>query len=159
VAHLTQNGVAPIIAGSVMSIEALINSMARLVGGMLTRYVNARILLIASLTSLVIGLVALGTARDLPMMLVYAAGIGIGFGLSNFAATILLLDYFGRRPYLELFSTVNLIGTVGAVAPTLAGMTRDQTGAFTPFLFGLAAVVAVIMLAVLSMRPPHRSAA
>ena len=43
------------------------------------------------------------------MMLVYAAGIGIGYGLTLFSATILLLDYFGRGPYLELFSTVNLI--------------------------------------------------
>ena len=159
VAHLTQNGVAPIIAGSIMSVEALINSMARLAGGILTRYVSARALLVAALISMVIGLLALAVARDLPMMLVYAAGIGIGFGLSTFAATILLLDYYGRGPYLELFSAVNLIGTVGAVAPTLAGFTRDQTGAFTPFFFGLAAVVTLVMVTVLLMRAPRRSAA
>lgn len=159
VAHLTQHGVAPLIAGSIMSVEALINSLARLAGGLLTRYVGARTLLVASLTSLVIGLVALAVARDLPMMLIYAAGIGIGFGLSTFAATILLLDYYGRGPYLELFSAVNLIGTVGAVAPTLAGMTRDETGAFTPFLFGLAGMVALVMMAVVLMRAPHKARA
>jgi MFS family permease len=159
VAHLTQHGVAPVIAASIMSVEALINSMARLAGGILTRYVGARALLVAALTSLVIGLLALALARDLPMMLVYAAGIGIGFGLSTFAATILLLDYFGRGPYLELFSAVNLIGTLGAVAPTLAGLTRDQTGAFTPFFVGLAAVVSLVMVGVLLMRAPHRRAA
>jgi cyanate permease len=89
------------------------------------------------------------------MMLVYAAGIGIGYGMTLFAATILLLDYFGRGPYLELYSTVNLISTVGAVAPTLAGVTRDQTGSFTVFFVGLAALVALVLLAVLMMRPPH----
>jgi MFS family permease len=159
VAHLTQHGVAAVIAGSMVSVEALLNSAARLTGGILSRFVRARTLLAAALVSLVIGLLALAAARDLPMMLLYAAGIGIGFGLANFAATILLLDYFGRGAYLELFSAVNLIGTVGAVAPTLAGIARDRIGTFTPFLSGLAVLVALVMLAVMMMRPPLKRAA
>ncbi|HWU56492.1 MAG TPA: MFS transporter [Rhizomicrobium sp.] len=155
VAHLTEHGVAAVIAGSMMSVEALVNSSARFAGGVLTRFVSAKTLLCASLICLVAGMLALSVARDLPMMLVYAAGIGIGYGLTLFASTILLLDYFGRGPYLELYSTVNLISTVGAVAPTLAGLTRDQTGGFAPFFVGLAILVAVVMLAVMLMRPPH----
>jgi len=155
VAHLTQHGVAAAVAISMMSVEGLLNSGARLAGGILTRFVGARTLLAVSLAALIIGLLALSTARDLPMMLVYAAGIGIGYGLTFFAATILLLDYFGRGPYLELFATVNLIATVGAVAPTLAGLTRDQTGSFTPFFIGLAVLVALVLLAVILMRRPH----
>jgi MFS family permease len=158
VAHLMQHGVAPLVAGGIMSVEALVNSAARLAGGILSRFVSARALLAAALVSLVVGLLALSVARDLPMMLLYAAGIGAGFGLANFAATILLLDYYGRGPYLELFSAVNLISTIGAVAPTLAGFTRDQTGAFTPFLVGLAVLVGLVMLAVALMRAPHKSA-
>ena len=157
-AHLTQHGVAAVVAASMVSVEALCNSAARLTGGVLSRFVGAKPLLVAALISLVIGLLALSVARDLPMMLLYAAGIGIGFGLANFAATILLLDYFGRRPYLELFSAVNLIGTIGAVAPTLAGLARDRIGTFTPFLVGLAILVALVMLTVTVMRPPHKSA-
>jgi len=159
VAHLTQHGVAAVIAGSMVSVEALLNSAARLAGGILSRFVRAKTLLAAALVSLVIGLLALAAARDLPMMLLYAAGIGIGFGLANFAATILLLDYFGRGPYLELFSAVNLIGTIGAVAPTLAGVARDRIGTFTLFLIGLAVLVALVMLTVMLMRPPHKRAA
>ena len=155
VAHLTQHGVAAIIAGGMMSVEALVNSSARFAGGVLTRFVSAKTLLCVSLTCLVAGMLALGAARDMPMMLVYAAGIGIGYGLTLFASTILLLDYFGRGPYLELYSAVNLISTVGAVAPTLAGVTRDQTGSFTPFFIGLAILVALVLLAVAWMRPPH----
>ena len=155
VAHLTQHGVAAAIAISMMSVEGLVNSGARLAGGILTRFVGAKTLLAVSLASLIVGLLALSTARDVPMMLVYAAGIGIGYGLTFFAASILLLDYFGRGPYLELFATVNLIATVGAVAPTLAGLTRDQTGTFTPFFMGLSALVALVLLAVIAMRRPH----
>jgi len=155
VAHLTQHGVAAALAAGIMSVEALLNSSARFIGGILTRFVGAKSLLIVSLASLIIGLLALSVARDLPMMLVYAAGIGVGYGLTLFAATILLLDYFGRGPYLELFSTVNLISTIGAVAPTLAGLTRDHTGGFTPFFIGLSVLVALVLLAVVMMRAPH----
>lgn len=156
VAHLTQHGVAAAVAAGIMSIEALLNSGARLAGGILTRFVGAKSLLIVSLASLIAGLLALSVARDLPMMLIYAAGIGIGYGLTLFAATILLLDYFGRGPYLELFSTVNLISTIGAVAPTLAGLTRDHTGGFTPFFIGLSLLVALVLVAVVMMRAPHK---
>jgi MFS transporter, OFA family, oxalate/formate antiporter len=156
VAHLTQHGVAAVIAGSMMSVEALLNSSARFIGGILTRFVSVKVMLCISLTSLVVGLLALGVARDVPMMMLYAAGIGIGYGLTLFSATILLLDYFGRGPYLELFSTVNLISTVGAAAPTLAGLTRDETGGFMPFFVVLAVLVALVLLAVLTMRPPHK---
>jgi MFS transporter, OFA family, oxalate/formate antiporter len=155
VAHLTQHGVVLAVAGGMMSVEALLNAGARLAGGILTRFVSAKTLLAVSLFSLVVGLLALGAARDVPMMLVYAAGIGIGYGLTFFAASILLLDYFGRGPYLELFAAVNLISTVGAVAPTLAGLTRDQVGSFTPFFVVLAVLVALVLLAVIMMRAPH----
>jgi len=155
VAHLTQVGVTAAMAGNMMSLQALINAGARLAGGILTRFVSAKTLLVASLGCLVMGLLALGAARDVPLMLIYAIGIGIGYGLTFFAASILLLDYFGRGPYLELFATVNLISTAGAVAPTLAGLTRDQTGAFTPFFVGLSVLVGLVMLAVMAMRAPH----
>jgi len=155
VAHLTQYGVPLAVAGGMMSAEALLNAGARLAGGILTRFVSAKTLLAVSLGCLMVGLLALGAARDVPMMLVYAAGIGIGYGLTFFAASILLLDYFGRGPYLELFAAVNLISTVGAVAPTLAGLTRDHTGSFTPFFLGLSVLVALVLLAVIMMRTPH----
>lgn len=156
VPHLIQHGASPVVAGSMLSVSALLNAGARLAGGILARFVNAHILLVLALLLLAGGLVALGMAHDLPMMLLYAAGIGIGYGLTFFASTILLLDYFGRAPNLELYSTVNLISTVGAVAPALAGLTRDTTGAFTPFFLVLAAGVLMVMVAVVVMRPPHR---
>lgn len=159
VAHLGEHGVGAVMAGSMMSVEAVLNAGARLAGGILNRYVSAKLLLVAALVCLIAGLLALGVARDVPMLLVYAAGIGIGFGLTFFAATILLLDYFGRGPYLELFATVNLISTSGAVAPTLAGLSRDHTGSFVPFFVGLSVLIGLVTLAVVFMRPPQKSVA
>jgi MFS family permease len=159
VAHLTQHGVAAAVAGGMMSIEALFNSGARLFGGLAQKYVNARLLLALALACLIGGLLALSAARDTPMMLAYAAGIGIGYGLTFFASTILLLDYFGRGPYLELFSIVNLVSTIGSVAPALAGFTRDGTGSFTPFFLVLSVAVLGVLVAVLWMRAPRKGAA
>ncbi|OJT95470.1 MAG: hypothetical protein BGN82_05595 [Alphaproteobacteria bacterium 65-7] len=159
VAHLTQQGVTAVMAGSMMALEAVLNAVARLAGGILTRFVSARILLAVALGCLIVGLLALGVGRTVPMMLVYAVGMGVGYGLTFFASTILLLDYFGRKANLELFATVNLISTIGAVAPPLAGLARDQTGGFMPFFLALSALVALVLGAVIMMRPPSRTRA
>ena len=62
-----------------------------------------------------------------------------------FAATILLLDYFGRGPYLELFSTVNLIAHRRRGGAHLRGLCpATRPAAFTPFFVGLAVLVALV---------------
>ena len=159
VAHLTEaRGVSDITAGTMMSIEAAVNAAARFLGGVLAALVGARILLVASLLALTIGTLALSFGSTLPLLLLYAAGIGLGYGLSFFASTILLLEYFGRKPNLELFSIVNLISTVGSAAPWLAGLTRDHTGTFVPFYLLLAVLMALIAAITFFLRAPRASA-
>ena len=159
VAHLINHGVAATFAGSMISVGALINAAARLGGGLVSRFVNVRTLLLAALVTLILGLAALSAADSGPLMLLYAAGIGVGSGLTFFASTILLLDYFGRAPNLELFSIVNLISTVGSVGPAFGGFIADRTGSFVPAFLILAALVFLVLLAVLWMKPPHRAPA
>jgi OFA family oxalate/formate antiporter-like MFS transporter len=159
VAHLMSRGVTAAMAGGMMSLEALINAGARLLGGVIVRWVNAKWLLILSLAMLIGGLLALSAAHDLPLMLAYAAGIGIGYGLTFFASTILLLDYFGRTPNLELFAAINLISTVGAGGPAFAGFVADRTNSFVPAFTILEVLVLLVLLSVMFMRRPIRSAA
>jgi MFS family permease len=160
VAHLTEaRGVSALTAGTMMSIEAAVNAAARFLGGVLGALVGARMLLVASLLSLTVGMAALSLGNSLPLLLLYAVGIGLGYGLSFFASTILLLEYFGRKPNLELFSVVNLISTVGAAAPWVAGVTRDQSGSFVPFYLLLAVLMAMIAAIAFFLKPPHTRAA
>ena len=156
VSHLISHGVAATFAGSMISVGALINAGARLGGGIVSRFIPVRRLLVGALLILILGLIALCAASAGPLMLVYAAGIGIGSGLTFFASTILLLDYFGRRPNLELFSIVNVISTVGSVGPAFGGYIADRTGSFVPAFAMLAGLVFLVLLAVLWMKPPHR---
>ncbi|MBV9551065.1 MAG: MFS transporter [Alphaproteobacteria bacterium] len=156
--HLAAHGVGETVAVSLLSLGALINAGGRLGGGLLSRFVDAKILLAVALLLLAIGLLALSAGSGTAFLLLYAAGIGIGSGLTFFASTILLLDYFGRKPNLELFATVNLISTVGSVGPAFAGFVFDRSGSFSPAFVLLAVLVAVILVAVLRMKPPHGAA-
>jgi MFS family permease len=159
VKHLIGHGIAASAAINMLSIGALINTAARLGGGLFSRLAGAKNLLTLSLAILILGLVTLCLARDTPMMLIYAAGIGIGSGLTFFASTILLLDYYGRAPNLELFAIVNLISTIGSIGPTFAGLIADQTGSFVPGFLLLAVLVLLVLIAVVFMKPPHGKAA
>ena len=159
VAHLMNHGVTAALAGGMMSAEALINAGARLAGGVLVRWIGAKILLLLSLAMLIVGLMALSAAHGLPLMLVYAVGIGVGYGLTFFASTILLLDYFGRAPNLELFAIVNLISVVGSGGPAFAGFVADHTGSFVPAFTILEGLVLLVLIAVALMHRPQRSLA
>jgi MFS transporter, OFA family, oxalate/formate antiporter len=159
VAHLMSRGITAAVAGGMMSVEALINAGARLLGGVIVRWIDAKILLLMALTMTIVGLLALSAARDLPTMLVYAAGVGVGYGLTFFASTILLLDYFGRGPNLELFAAINLISTIGAGGPAFAGFIADHTGSFVPTFTILEGLVLMVLIAVTLMHRPRRRAA
>jgi MFS transporter, OFA family, oxalate/formate antiporter len=156
VGHLMRHGVGVALAGGAMSLEALFNAGARFMGGVLVRWISAKTLLLVALGLMIIGLMALSVAHDNSLMIVYAVGVGAGYGLTFFASTILLLDYFGRGPNLELFAMVNLISTIGAAGPAFAGFVSDHAGSFVPAFVILEALVLIVLIGVAPMRPPKR---
>jgi MFS family permease len=157
VAHLTQRGVSATVAGTMLSIEALMQMAGRTLGGLVGDRIDPRWLLMIALAALIVGAGALSVASSWPMMLLYAVGSGIGFGLTLLATTVLLLNYYGRRRNLEIFSVTCLIGAVSALGPTVAGSLRDATGGFSIAFQLFAAVIGVILVAVVFMRPPKPS--
>ncbi len=158
VGHLMRHGVSVALAGGAMSLEALFNAGARFMGGVLVRWISAKTLLLFALGLMIMGLMALSVAHGADLMIVYAVGVGAGYGLTFFASTILLLDYFGRRPNLELFAMVNLISTIGAAGPAFAGFVSDHAGSFVPAFVILEALVLIVLIGVAPMHPPKRRA-
>jgi cyanate permease len=110
---------------------------------------------IFALAAVALGIAALTLARGYPLMLTYALGVGLGYGLSNLAATLLLLNYFGRERNLELFSIMCLVSTLAAAGPWLGGFARDRLGAFEAAFWLFAGLAVLMMLAVAAMRPPR----
>ena len=155
VAHLTERGVAAAVAGGMLSFEALMQTAARVGGGVIGDRIDPRWLLIFSLASMVVGCLALSVAHDTVTMLIYATGTGLGFGLTALAVTLLLLNYYGDRHNLEIFSLTCLVGALSALGPFIGGMIRDATGGFAPTFVLFAAVLGVVLLGSLFLRPPQ----
>ena len=158
VAHLTQRGVSATVAGTMLAIEALMQMAGRTVGGLIGDLIDPRYLLMIALAALIVGSAALSVASDYPMMLLYAVGSGLGFGLTLLAVTVLLLNYYGRRHNLEIFAVTCLIGAVSALGPTIGGTLRDLTGSFVSTFQLFAGVIGLVLVAVLFMRPPRPKA-
>ena len=146
-------GVAASVAGAMLSLQALLGVLGRVAGGWIGDRVDPRWLVMAGLAAMIGGICALALARGGSLMIVYAAGVGFGYGLNYLAATVLLLKAFGRRRNLELFSTLCLVSTVASVGPVLAGRVRDLTGGFAPVFWLFAGLTTLVLVAVAWMKP------
>ncbi len=158
VAHLSERGVTAAAAGAMLSFESLMGIVGRLLGGLIGDRVDPRYILIFALASMVVGTAALSVASSYPTMILYAAGTGLGFGLTALSVTVLLLNYFGRAHNLEIFSATCLIGAVSALGPVFGGVVRDHVGGFGLAFQIYAGVIALTLGAAVFMRPPLKSA-
>jgi OFA family oxalate/formate antiporter-like MFS transporter len=157
VAHIAENGFSPAVAASMLSLQALINAIARVCGGLVGEVMEPRRLLMISLVTLIAGLVAISFANSWTMLLLFAAGIGIGYGLTFVTTSVLLSNYFGRGPYLPLFSIINLISTTACFGPVLGGAMKDKLGNFSTVFLVYTLLPLLVLAAAAFMRPPRRA--
>ncbi len=157
VEHLRERGVDPRYSAVMLSVEAFIGAGVAIVGGVIGEKVSAKTLLAVSLAALVVGMTALAFAHGFVLMGIYALGIGVGYGLSFLASTMLLLNYFGKRANLELYSIMSLISTLAAVGPAVGGWARDTLGGFAG-VFLLCSLATLLMLAATVFMSPPRLA-
>ncbi|PHY20255.1 CynX/NimT family MFS transporter [Caulobacter sp. BP25] len=155
--HFAEMGVVSAVAVAALSLESLMQVVARMGGGLLGDRIDPRWLLAGAQGMMAAGLLVLANATTWPMMVIFALGVGVGFGLTVLAVSILLLNYYGRKNNLELFSMVCLVGAVSALGPVIGGFMRDSLGGFAPTFQVFAAVIGVIFVAALFMRPPRKT--
>ena len=158
VAHLTERGIDASAAAGMLSLEALIGALFSVIGGVLGEKVSPKTMLLVALVSLTAGMVGLAQARGYGLMLVYAVGVGIGCGLSFIASTVMLFNYFGKKPNLELYSIMCLISTSAALGPMFGGRARDAFGSFSGMFNICAAATFVMLIATIFVTPPVREA-
>jgi MFS family permease len=154
VAHITDHGFSPQLAAAVLSAEAFINSFSRFIAGLFGEKIEPKKMLIGSLLLMVGGTLALSAATSLPMLIIFAIGVGAGYGTTFLATSVLLSNYFGRGPYLEIFSVVNLISTLACFGPLYAGRMKDELGSFTGVFLLVAIIPLIIALAIRFLKPP-----
>ncbi len=159
VEHLKEHGVSATAAAAMLSVEALIGAGVAVIGGVVGEKVSPKVLMIAALLALTAGMWGLAEARGWGLMMVYAVGVGLGFGLSFLGSTMLLLTYFGKPPNLELYSIMCMISTSAALGPALGGWARDAFGSFTDMFLLCAVVSALLTAATIFMSRPRGLAA
>jgi cyanate permease len=152
--HLGERGISLATAGAMLGLEGFFAAAARVAAGAVGERVHPRILLIGSAALLALGCTGLAMAHGWPGMVVYALGVGSGFGVAQLACTLLLLRYFGQSRNLELFSLMCLSGAVAAFGPYVSGLMRDASGGFALSFLACAAVAAVVALAAALMSAP-----
>ena len=157
VTHLTERGTLIGVAVMMLTVESLVGTIGRTVAGFLGDFIDPRWLLLLALLLLTVGSLSLSVAHSYLTLIIYAVGSGFGFGVTALAVTLLLLNYFGRKHNLEIFSLTCLIGTVSALGPFIGGKLRDGSGGFQTTFQLCAVVIGVIFLAATFMRPPRKS--
>jgi len=97
-----------------LSLEGLMQVVARLGGGTVGDRIDPKWLLVLAQGLLVVGLLALARATTGPLLVLYAVGVGVGFGLTVLAVSLLLLNYFGpARQCRAVFPDLPGRGAVG----------------------------------------------
>ncbi|MDH1866521.1 MFS transporter [Pseudomonas chengduensis] len=159
VAHVVDIGFSAEVAATLLSIQAFINAFSRVGSGIIGEWFEPRKMLIGSLLLMIVGLLALSFANSWAMLMIFTVGIGIGYGMTFLATSVLLSNYYGRGPYLELFSVMNLISTLACFSPFFAGAVKDSAGSFMPAFIAISIIPVLVLLATLAMRPPRLASA
>jgi MFS family permease len=154
VEHLIERGVAKSDAALMLSFEALIGVCVSLLGGWLGERMSTKTLMLTCMGAVAIGQFALAEAHSWGLMGVFSVGVGIGYGLSFTAPTVMLLKYFGKKANLELFSIMCLMSTLAAAGPAFGGWAKDTFGSFEGLFLICGAVTTAMFLATVFLRPP-----
>ncbi|RKF23136.1 MFS transporter [Altericroceibacterium spongiae] len=155
VQHLSESGLTMGGAATVMSAIALVSAAGSAAAGLAGERMTPRHVAMLSLTATVIGTLALIGGGSWFTIPVTVLGLGIGFGFSYVSTAMLLIDLFGKRPNLELYSIMSLISTTAAIGPALGGMVRDENGSFSVVFLGCAALGFIFLVLLTWMRRPE----
>lgn len=154
VQHLSDSGLGMGAAATMMSALALISAAASAIAGVAGEKMMPRNLSILSMAAAVVGVLALMGGANVAAIMIATIGLGVGIGFSYVSVAMLLLDVFGKRPNLELYSTMSLISTSAAIGPALGGFVRDRLGSFSLVFLACALIGAVFLVALVLLKRP-----
>lgn len=157
IACLGDHGLSATSAAFSMSLITVTSIVGRLLGGELCNRMPARYVWAGSLTVLLLGTICLMGASNVPLMVVYAACTGIGFGCSFVCMPVMFSSYFGADIYGSLFGTLFPIITIcSSVSPALAGTMYDASGSYTSAFIMVMAFNVLGIVAMLLAKPPRK---
>ncbi len=156
VSHLTMVGVAMTVALVTFSVQSACHAVFPLLMGGLAERVGVRALLVFGLAIQAIGMTALAVGSSLPVLIVFAIGVGGGYGTIFLATTVSLQEYFGRRNYPQIFGANQLFTTISVIGPAVAGWVADRTGRFDISFAACVVMLLAAAVAAATLRRPER---
>jgi MFS family permease len=156
--YLTMIGVTTAIAVATFSIQSACHAAFPLMMGGIADRIGARNLLVIGLAIQVIGMVALAAGKSTAALMVFAVGVGGGYGTIFLATTYSLQTYFGHRNYAQILGANQLFTTIAVVSPFIVGKVADVTGRFDISFGACAALLAVVTATAMTLKRPVRHA-
>ena len=155
IAYLQDIGFNPMTAATTMSVMAVFSLVGSLGFGTLALKISIRYLTSAGLLSELISIIILLTTRNLTMMFVYAAFMGIGTGALFTAMPTFIGAYYPRERYAQVTGLILPFHVVAqALAASAVGAIHDITNQYTLAFFILGICVFAGLICAFFARPP-----
>lgn len=156
VSYLNLIGVASGVAVAIFSIQSACHALFPLLMGSLAERVGVKALLVGGLAIQAVGMLALALGASLPVLSLFAIGVGGGYGTIFLATTLSLEHYFGKRHFAAIFGANQLFTTISVVGPAIVGAVADRTGRFDLSFLGCAALLLAAGAGAALLRKPER---
>jgi MFS family permease len=155
-ANLTEHGVTPTLAASIISLFSLMSGVASALCGLMPRRLPIRYAMALGgvfLTAGCLGMIGIASALQ---GAIAAALFGLGIGAMLTLLPIAWADYFGRANYAAIRGLALSAQVIAqASGPVLSGALHDWTGNYTRALQCFAALSAFSIVAALAARRPR----
>ena len=156
--HLTDMGVDPIAASSVLGFMVLMSAPGRLIGGYLCDRLEINKLkytVIMGYSLQAIGMLILINASNIEMVYLFTIFTGLGGGIGWTSRALMRARYFGRKAFATIYGTIAMIALPATiVAPIYVGwvydMSNSYVGAFTQSLI----LLCIVIISFIFLNPP-----
>jgi len=155
---LTDIGIDPVVAGSMMAMMVFFTIPSRFLVGFLSdrvRIDHLRFLLAGTYLFMAAGITAFLLNQTIAMIYVFLILYGFGSGASIPMKIILLGRYFGRKAHGIIHGTTSMIQAPTLfLAPVYAGWVYDTTGSYITAFITVAALATCATFIICLVRPP-----
>ena len=139
-------------AGAIMvSVTMVANTAGKLLYGLLSDKLGARLTSTIYITLIIIGLTLLVTIHQLPVMLVCAALVGLSYSMGTVATSSIVREVFGPANYSKTYPRLSFCITMSnSLFTTIIGSVYDIFGSYQIILI-IMAIMEVVALAVVQI--------
>src|SRR5881409_2498281 len=160
VTHAIDQGVAPMLAATVLGVSGLSSIAGRIAGGMIADRFGAKPTLIVGLALQAVMVFAYLFTRDAPGFYAVAVLFGISYGGVMPLYALVTREYFGEKVMGRAYGAVFLISTLGmGLGSWAGGFIHDAYGTYAWLFISAAAIGLMAMVLALTFRAPRLIAA